>query len=254
MIFDTHVHSMVSPDSEMHPQEAIAILAEKGLGCTFTEHIDYNTQGVPFFCADLDAYPRDYIQYKSDTVRLGLEISLIPQCISQNTAHAAHQDIDYIIGSIHWIDGWDIYHAKDYFAQSGDKVYDRYLSYALEMVKLNDFFDVLGHIDYISRYSSLPEKNILYEKYADAYDALLKALIERDKLLELNTSRLGDENACKNLFAIYSRYRDLGGRYVTIGSDSHNTGKLGYKFDKALEMIDEIGLKPVHFKNRQMII
>jgi len=238
----------------MDPEEAISVLNKKGFGCIFTEHVDYNPQGEPYFCTDLDAYFRDYIKHKSNTVRLGLEIGLIAECVDINRAHASHETLDYVIGSVHCTDGWDIYLCPDYFTEAGEEMYKRHLSYMLKMVQINDFFDALGHIDYISRYSPFSEKNVLYETYADEYDAILRTLIEQDKLLELSTKRLGDEKARKNLVSIYSRYRDLGGQYVTIGSDAHDTRSLGYNFDIALEMINEIGLMPVYFKNRRRIL
>lgn len=253
MIFDSHIHTMASPDSDMNPETAIDIMSKKNLGCIFTEHIDYNPLGEPFFSVDFNVYPDDYIKYKTDTVRLGLELNLIPECIEQNRCHAAHDALDYVIGSIHWVDGWDLFLAEEYYKQIGYKVYDRYLDYATEMIKTNDFFDALGHIDYISRYSPLPDKIVRYEKYSEAYDKLLITLIEREKLLEVNTKQFDDEEIRKNLFVIYSRYRELGGQYVTIGSDSHDEHRLGYKFDTALEMINKVGLTTVCFKERKMI-
>jgi len=254
MLFDSHVHSAASPDSEMPPEEIIAHFSSKGMGFIFTEHLDYNPQGERYFSVDLDHYPADYLQYKSDSVGVGLELNLLAESVEQNRAHAADRRLDYVIGSVHWIDGWDIYFAKDIFAQFGEGVYERYLAYALKMVETNEYFDALGHIDYISRYSPLPEKNVRYKKYADAYDNLLRALVERDKLLELNTARLGREDARRNITDIYSRYRDLGGRYVTIGSDAHVPERLANNFDIALDIINGIGLVPVYFKERRMIL
>ena len=254
MIFDTHVHSAASPDSEMDPEEAIEIMSKKGMGLIFTEHADYNPKGEVFFSVDFNVYPQDYIKYKSDNVGLGLELNLLAECVSQNQALAANTDLDYIIGSVHWTDGFDIFNAIDYYEEIGEKFYNHYLEYTLKMIKINDFFDSLGHIDYISRYSPLPEANVLYQKYSILYDKILQALIKRDKLLELSTRRFDDKGAIANLTAIFSRYHKLGGRYVTIGSDAHGKGQLGYNFDAALEMIKEIGLAPVYFKERRMVV
>ena len=253
MIFDTHLHTAVSPDSEMCPEEAIATLASMGYGCIFTEHVDYNPQGEPFFSVDFDVYPSDYIRFKSDTVGVGIEVSLIPECSHLIRAHAENPVYDYVLGAIHWIDGWDIAYAEDYFDEIGEGVYERYLDYSLKMIETHEFIDAFAHIDYISRYSPLAEKDLLYEKYADRYDALLRALIERDKPLEFNTRRMADAVARSNLFTIFSRYRELGGRFTTLGSDAHKSGVLGYMFNEALQMIDNIGLTPVYFKERRKI-
>jgi histidinol-phosphatase (PHP family) len=123
----------------------------------------------------------------------------------------------------------------------------------LEMVKTNDFYDSLGHIDYVSRYSPLNQKDLLYDKYKEIYDGIFKELISKDKVIEVNTARMGEAEARKNLYTIYSRYKALGGRYVTIGSDAHKAERLGYKFSEALDMIKEIGLTLVYFKERRML-
>ena len=258
MIFDSHVHSAASPDSEASPSEIIATLAKKGLGCAFTEHIEYNANLEPFFCVDFDKYPKDYLRYKSSSVVVGVELSLIPQAIELNRQHTANPEYDFIIGSIHVINGLDIGAnadiTKEWFSKWGEETYLHFFEDSLNMVKTNEFFDSFGHIDYISRYSTLAEKNVLYDKYADQYDNLLKALIERDKLLEFCTKRIGEKSACENLCKIYARYKELGGQYVTMGSDAHTIDQLGYKFDLAVDILNEIGLKPVYFKNRKMIL
>ena len=258
MIFDTHIHTNASPDGKMTPEEAIIQVCKQGIGCIFTEHADYNPKGEPYFCTDLKKYPRDYIKYRSDTVLIGMEINLLAECVMQNKSNAAHPDIDYVIGSVHCTDGIDIGHdaaiTAELFKRHGEEFYARYLAFSLEVIKVSDFFDAFGHIDFISRYSSLPESNALYEKFSDVYDAILTTLIEHGKLLELNTRRLREEGARKNLTAIYSRYRNLGGKYVTIGSDAHLVASIGNNFDIALEMLKEIGLSPVYFKERKMVV
>lgn len=262
MIFDCHIHTAASPDGKMTPAEAIKTAENLGLGCIFTEHVDYNPEGEAFFCVDFDVYPEEYIKYKSDSVCLGLELGLIEECVEQNRAHAAgfvngRETIayDYILGSVHWTAGFDIgYDPESFFEERGIDAYCEHLMYIINMIEKNDFFDALGHIDYISRYSPFDEKNVLYGEYADIYDKLLMAIVERDKPLELSTRRMGEKSACKSLAEIYSRYHNLGGKYVTLGSDAHTASAVGCYFDTALEMIGEIGLQPVYFRERRMII
>lgn len=254
MIFDCHVHSTASPDGKMSPGEVIALADKMQIGFIFTDHVDLSPEGEPFFCVDFNSYPKDYLQFRSDTVLLGLEIGLIAECVEKCRAIANNPDYDYILGSVHFTNGMDIGYDPDTFFLAGIETYMQHLQYILKMVKMNDFFDALGHIDYLSRYSPFTEKNLLYEEYRDVYDEILRALIERDKLLELSSRRLGDGAARRNLFSIFSRYRALGGRYVTLGSDAHVLEQLGYKFGTAIEMLNEIGLLPVYFNKRRMIL
>ena len=264
MQFDTHVHSLASPDSEMRPADAIKTLNDQGLGVIFTEHVDYVTpvEGRDFsaadapksredFIADFTRYPCEYLDFRCDTVGLGLEIGLNDAFLPLNRQTAAGGDWDFIIGSVHHADGYGL-ERGEYYREVADP-YLRLLHYTREMAERSDFFDALGHIDYISRYSPFCEKNVLYENYADAYESLFRVLVKNEKILELNTARLGDTAAERNLYQIYRQYRQAGGRYVTLGSDAHEVGDLARNFDRALRMARDVELTPVYFKQRKMI-
>ena len=258
MLFDTHIHTEASPDGgALKPSEAIRIAKEKGIGIIFTEHADHTPDGLPSFCVDFNTYPSQYVKYKSDTVLLGIELNLMNECIELNTKIAANPLFDYILGSVHCTSGFDLGDEVDntviHFNKYGEEFNARHLAYILDTIKNSDCFDSLGHIDYISRYCVLPEKNLLYERHADAYDAILSTLIERGKLIEVNTRRLTEEGALANLTTIYTRYRDLGGKYVTLGSDAHFPENIGRNFDIAVKMVNEIGLKFAYFKGRRML-
>ena len=89
---------------------------------------------------------------------------------------------------------------------------------------------------------------------AAEFAALFDVLVRRNIVLELNTSRLADQAARSNLQAIYCAYRDCGGRYVTLGSDAHEHQEIADNFTIAADFLQEIGLIPVHFCKRKMLI
>ena len=82
---------------------------------------------------------------------------------------------------------------------------------------------------------------------------MLSQLAQRDKALEINTRRLVTPDAREALLPVYHRFRELGGRLVTIGSDAHNAQDIGRGMDIALEMAAVCGLTPVYFKERKPI-
>ena len=75
-----------------------------------------------------------------------------------------------------------------------------------------------------------------------------------EAVLELNTRRLGDKLALKELVPIYHRYRELGGRFVTMGSDAHKPEVIGAHFYQARQLAADLGLQVVTFCKRQMEI
>jgi len=264
MYFDAHVHSMASPDSETEPASAIAALKAKGLGATFTEHVDFvtPTEGRDYtagdapqiardFICDFDIYPGKYRHLRSDTVLLGLEIGLTAAYLPLNT-QVASNDYDFILGSIHYVDGIDLYY--DASKMEAESFCRRYLTYALEMVELSGFFDSFAHIDYILRYCKDAGKFFLYKNYPKEFDALLKALADRDLAMEINTARFGDDSAVGQVLPIFKRFKELGGKYVTIGSDAHQVWALGRYHGKAVGLAAMAGLTPVYYKNRKRLI
>ena len=235
MHFDAHVHSAASPDSELNPVDAINVLKSKGLGVAFTEHADFVTpkegkdpsakdapKGAVDFVCDFDIYPSQYQGLKAqfgDSVLLGIEIALSAAYFPLNSK-IANSGYDFVLGSIHFVDGLDVYHNSN--KTDAETFCRRYLTYAKEMVEYCGFFDSLGHIDYIARYSEKIDRIFYYYNFPKEFDALFEALAERDLAMEINTSRFGNTNAVRQLQPMYKRFKALGGKYVTIGSDAHN--------------------------------
>ena len=87
---------------------------------------------------------------------------------------------------------------------------------------------------------------------SNPYDAkmVLKAAIETETVLELNTRRFGEKLAIKELVPVYSRYRELGGRRVTLGSDAHTADDIGAHFAAAWDFAEALGLQVVTFCGR----
>ena len=245
MFFDAHMHSAVSPDSQMDAKLVIDTLRRQGLGATFTEHCDFPPYN---FMVDFDRYEREYRPLRSVAVLMGLELTLNEEHHAQNT-QIADGDWDFILGSIHYIDGLNLFYEAN--AKPANLMIHRYLTYMKEMVESCGFFDSLAHIDYLCRYSTAVDEIFLYENYPEAFDALFTALAERDLAMEISTKRLSNARNRQNLFKLYQRYAQLGGKYVTIGSDAHTPEQLGKDFTKARKIADESGLTVVYYRERK---
>ena len=113
-------------------------------------------------------------------------------------------------------------------------------------------FDALGHIDYICRAAPYDNSEIDYATFKAEIDAVLKIVVERGKVLELNTRRFDKSRAIEELIPVYKKYRELGGQFVTLGSDAHRVGAVGNYFERALEFIRELDLTPITFCKRKL--
>ena len=249
MFFDSHVHTKFSFDSDMKIEDAINKAQSLGLGLITTEHYDY----VEGTMVDCESYLREYEKYRSDTFHIGIEVGLTAESVDINKNLCQKYDFDYILGAVHISRGKSIYQECN-SGRQGDLSIEDYLSDNIEMVEQNSYIHSLAHIDYISRYGSRKDVNGEYRDYAKLYDRLCEALLDNNCLIEVNSRRFIDNSDCyKYLYKIYARYRELGGKYVTIGSDAHFANSVGANFKNAKELINCIGLEAVYFKEGKML-
>ncbi|MBC9786056.1 histidinol phosphate phosphatase [Heliobacterium chlorum] len=251
MIFDSHVHTRFSTDSQMFIEEAIAKAKSLDIGIIVTEHMDLEYPQPEFFKFNLDDYFREYDRYRNPRLRLGIEMGMRCELAEKSREMAAQYPFDFIIGSVHVVDKKEIYPEAFYQGRSKKEAYDRYFDTMYACVKGFDFVDTLGHIDYICRYAALEDPEIDYVDFRDRIDPILTLLAERGQAIEINSRRFDNPRAVESLFPIYRRFRELGGQWVTIGSDAHNPSDIGRRLDKALELAERCQLRPIWFDKRK---
>ena len=251
MIFDTHIHTDFSSDSKMPLIDALARAKKVGVGLITTEHMDLLYPKRDQFVFDVDQYFATYNPYRGEQLLLGIEVGMQLQCLEENANIIKRNSFDYVLGSIHLVEGIDIYYDVFYEKRTKLETYTRYFEAMASCVKQYSFIDALGHIDYIARYAKYEDTEIYYHEFQEVLDDLLKHTIENDIVLELNTRRLGDRTVVKALTPIYKRYYELGGRLAIIGSDAHNQQDIGSHFKLAKEFMQQCRLQLVYFKNRR---
>lgn len=110
----------------------------------------------------------------------------------------------------------------------------------LSVVREYKDYSVLGHMDLIARYD---EKGVYpFEKIKPIVEEILQVVIADGKGPEVNTSsyRYGLSDTTPSV-EILKRYRELGGKIVTIGSDSHKPEHLGAYIEETKEMLRKAG-------------
>lgn len=252
MIFDSHMHSKFSTDSNMNIEDAIKVGNKNNIGIIITDHMDLDYPVKDEFKFHIPSYFSEYEKYRSNKVKLGIEIGLTENTLLDNELIAKNYDFDFILGSIHAVRGLDIY--EEYIHQGYNKkeFFTYYFEDMLKCVQIYNNFDSLSHIDYPCRYCSFDNKEILVNEFKDILSEIFTTLINKGKVLELNTSRLHIPEANKALKDIYKLYFDLGGKYVTLGSDAHSHLNINRNFDLALKFIEDLELKGVYFNKRKM--
>ncbi len=238
-MLDIHSHTIFSFDGRQQPEEAVKRAIE--LGCKvlgFSEHLDYDyvVNGMEVSLTDVEAYFKTFLQLKEKyagriTLLCGLE------CGYDSKAQCLYEQIfkkypfDYCINSVHMSGKKDFYFPETFEGKSKDQAYGEYLKLIIESLDANYDYHIVGHIGYATRNAPYPDKRLRYGEFSDLIDELLKKIISLEKAIEVNTNIRGDEKS-QPPFEIIERYRELGGRLITFGSDSHSSDRVldGYGF------------------------
>ncbi len=252
MIFDSHIHTIFSSDSDMKISDVISRANELNIGLILTEHLDQDYPDKNLFKLDIPNYFNNYSEYKINNLLLGIELGLTLPSFNIINEKAKNFNYDFILGSVHAVYDEDIY--IDYCKRDDltkKEFFHNYLEFMLNVINKYDCFDSLAHFDYPCRYTKFENNEIALCDHHEILDEIFKALISKGKVLEINTRRLDTKGTFNNMMDIYSRYKELGGKYITLGSDAHNVNAIATNFKNALSLTEILGLKPIYFKNRK---
>ncbi|MBS5131671.1 MAG: histidinol-phosphatase HisJ family protein [Lachnospiraceae bacterium] len=248
---DVHMHTNFSHDSEALPEEMIQGAIQKGLEMIcITDHFDKdNMEWGAEDIFDPEAYfqvlrPLQEKYQGKIRVNIGVEIGMQPYLAPFYQEFVEKYPFDFVIGSVHSIWRRDIAAGSVFEGRTDEEVYRATLEETLEDVRLHESFDVLGHLDYMTRYGSAREQEYSYRRYQDLIDEILKTLISKGKGLELNTAGLkyGLPYAHPHQ-DVLRRYRELGGEILTVGADGHKPEHIAYDFDRGIEILRDCGFR-----------
>lgn len=185
-------------------------------------------------------------------VKIGIEI-----CNFQNQEKVGEiikdYDFDYIIGSVHFLDGW-AYDSSEIKAEwDKRKLEDIYECYASEVEKMaaSGLYDVLGHPFNIRLFKYLPKFDVTpYLK------RVVKALKNADMTVDVNTGTLYrypiEEISPYPDFMKIAKEENL---TIITSSDAHKPEDAGNYIDKAREYVKSFGFTEIAtFENRKKIL
>ncbi len=243
MIVDYHMHLRDSGERIDHTVEAIERFVETAAArgvdeIGFTEHVYYFRQTRPVWdltyqterCVyDLDAYVAAVVQAKHRglPVKLGLEVDYVGARQDELAAALEPYPWDYLLGSVHWLDGLAIDQEPGIWAGATvDEVWRRYFV-ALAELAASGHVDVLAHPDLAKIFGRRPER-IEYPELGTI-------------ALEISTAGLH-----KQVGEVYPDAAMLAPRPpITLASDAHAPQNVGRDFDRALGLARAAGYETV---------
>lgn len=208
---------------------------------------------LPFTAMPRSAFP-DYVRemsaIRSETrqipVLAGVEADYAPGFVDAYRELLAGQPLDYVIGSVHWVDGWSIFQPRLPEGWTREHAWSRYLALTREAAGCG-LFDVLGHLDCLKTKGHLPP-DWRTPELLDTLDAIADSGVA----IELNTSGWRKPvNDCFPTFDILKLAAERG-IPVCLGSDAHRPEDVGAGFGRAARLLREAGYtETVTFKERE---
>ena len=246
MIVDYHMHLRDPQERIAHTAAAVEPFVEtaarRGVDeIGFTEHVYYFAQTCALWelpyqterCVyDLDAYVDAVVEAKRRglPVKLGLEVDYVGGRQDELATILEPYPWDYLLGSVHWIDGLAVDSSPDegvWAEWTVDEVWRRYFE-ALAELAASGHVDVLAHPDLAKIFGRRPER-VEYPPLAGV-------------ALEISTN---------------GRYKPVGELYpdlallhatglpITLASDAHVPENVGRDFELALGLARAAGYETV---------
>jgi histidinol-phosphatase (PHP family) len=255
---DAHLHTDLSPDSAVPIDVYAAAALERGINeIAITDHLDFEP-GAPAFGYSTFADRERIVRRAAERwgpqgvdIRFGVELTYDRSWEADIRDHLANHPYDFTIGSVHdrvespyharnvaaWVEGRSL---KDILAPSFDEV---------EAAARSGLFDAIGHIDVVKRYLYPWVKPPALADQPELYEPILRALVESGTALEVNVSGLRYQVA--ESFpspAIVARFRELGGRAVTVGSDAHRPDQFAWGLADGYAIASAAGFTNLTFR------
>lgn len=201
----------------------------------------------------MPAYEQEIAELRSQydiDIRTGIEVGYRKDYIGQINEYLQQHSFDLVLLSVHNNGVHDF--AEDVFhRQPMDHVLDNYFSHVREAVEAVDNYDIVAHLDYVVRYTKSIVRLEDYERCRTVLYDLLKTIIRKDKVLELNTTGLFRQGWIHPHSYLIEMYLDLGGKWFSLGSDAHSLNNYEQGFGQAIELLKSYGIHEiVQFRGR----
>jgi histidinol-phosphatase (PHP family) len=198
---------------------------------------------------DIDRYC-DFVREQTD-LKLGIEADFIPGREEKMRSLLEQRDWDYVVGSIHFLaegaldyDKYDVWNS----ARSPDHVWKTYFTWLGELAATG-MYDILAHPDLVKHWGKQrpwPDKDLRFY-----YDIAMEQIAESGIAIEVSTAGLR-----KPVGEIYPDVAFLemiidAGNPIALSSDAHVPEQLGYEYERALELLDGLGVKELAVFDRR---
>ena len=262
LLTDVHTHSAFSHDGIDELSTMLAAALEKGVAFYgVSEHFDYDlcaesVQSHNLKMLDEEGYfhaarhlQEDYAGCMNVLVGAEFGYSEDEKVWGRYAATYEKHRPDFVVNSVHCKDGWDYHSQRAFYTQTGgepvlrpkEETLAEYFALVEKSLDAPYPYDIVGHLGYAARYAPYDEKEIKYAEFSEQIDRVLLKIVEKGKILEVNTSTYGLKQRTLPSAEILARYFELGGRNVSFASDAHSTDRILKDREYVVQTLKELG-------------
>ena len=169
-------------------------------------------------------------------VLVGVEADYVEGSVETYRAELARHPLDYVLGSVHYVDGRHVYDRGRFEAGFDVAAFARRYLEHVRAAAESGLFDVLAHVDAWKGRAPTPWPDV-----ADDLDRTVEAIAAADVAVEVNTSGL---RKCDEPFPSDAFLRRLveAGVPITFGSDAHTPDEVRYGWGEVAARLRALGV------------
>jgi histidinol-phosphatase (PHP family) len=246
-LIDYHLHVIAHDDRPMTVENILSyceVAEARGVRqMGITEHDRYLDK------IDVAAFQEAREESREVGLRLGIEIDFVPGQEERMEADCTALPYDYVIGSVHRVDGDEVDRATDQSVYERYETYELYAAYYRNVreAALSGRFEVIGHPDLIKIFRRYPDRDItpLLEETADA-------VAESGVVVDVNAAGLrkpvGEIYPSQKFLEMFHRR----GVPIILSSDAHAPDEVAAGYDQSLKLVHDVGYREVAtFENHE---
>ncbi|MFH1858301.1 MAG: histidinol-phosphatase HisJ [Candidatus Omnitrophota bacterium] len=245
-MIDYHLHTKRCGHAEGEMAEYVEQAAALGLKeIGFSDHLPFLHKRDPRYTMPPEEFPQ-YVaevehlrkRYPQLRIKLGVEADFIPGYEKKLQELLCAYPLDYVIGSVHFIEGWGFDMSEEiegWEEQDVDHVYREYFSLLRRSARV-PFFDIIAHPDVVKKFGHRPKAAMGRE-----IEETVRVFREEGKTVEINTSGLRkpirEIYPSQSILEVCRRW-DVP---IVFGSDAHAPEEVGKDFNQAVLLAKKVG-------------
>jgi histidinol-phosphatase (PHP family) len=204
--------------------------------------------------SDYDAHYSEMLETRERyrgriNVRVAVEADFVDGHQEQLREILSRYKFDFVLGAVHYMDGWLIDAPENEFRYREQRVAEIYRRYFLNLQKAMrlGLFDVIAHFDLPKKFGFLPEEDL-----SALADETLDVAAETAVVIEVSTAGL--RKPVREIYPAPRLIAELRRRDIPIvlSSDAHAPEEIGADYDQSIALVRQAGYTELAaFEGRQ---